>query len=404
MSEDAPSKVTPARPKRDSPTWAGYLLITSYAWFIYGLSATQALIRDEQGTSRTVASLHAVAFSIGGIIAGLIAARLILALGRGKFLYIAVFGATIGILIYTIPGGTTVTLIGAFVASVFGTSIIVGASAFLFDYQKQAGPAAVTEANAVAALGGFLAPLAIGIGSIIFLGWRAGIWILFAGFVVSLLLMRKSPHVFRVPMDEQVREANRVPFPRKFWWALATLFLLLTTEFTLTLWSADLLRERAGFEAGAAAASVAALTGGIFIGRVFGSRLAEYFPVDRILTYAILISLAGWIVVWSTPIAAIILLGLVISGVGAALFWPLGISRVVLASDGQSDRASALSAVTGGTAGGIGPFVLGALADSVGVHTAFLVLPVALLAGFFLMRIKPVTNTITDTTTPTSTV
>ena len=242
MSEDAPSKVTPARPKRDSPTWAGYLLITSYAWFIYGLSATQALIRDEQGTSRTVASLYAVAFSIGGIVAGLIAARLILALGRGKFLYIAVFGATIGILIYTIPGGTTVTLIGAFVASVFGTSIIVGASAFLFDYQKQAGPAAVTEANAVAALGGFLAPLAIGIGSIIFLGWRAGIWILFAGFVVSLLLMRKSPHVFRVPMDEQVREANRVPFPRKFWWALATLFLLLTTEFTLTLWSAYLLR------------------------------------------------------------------------------------------------------------------------------------------------------------------
>jgi len=113
-------------------------------------------------------------------------------------------------------------------------------------------------------------------------------------------------------------------------------------------------------------------------------------------------------VVWITPIPTIILLGLVISGVGAALFWPLGISRVVLASDGQSDRASALAAVAGATAGGIGPFVLGTLADSVGVHTAFLVLPVALLAGFFLMRIKPVTNTITDTitdpTTPTSTI
>ncbi len=398
------SKLIASRPKRDSPTWAGYLLITSYAWFIYGFSATQALIRDEQGTSRTMSSLHAVSFSLGGIVAGLIAARLILALGRGKFLTIAVFGATIGILIYTAPGGTTVTLIGAFVASIFGSSIIIGASAFLFDYQKQAGPAAVTEANAVAALGGVLAPLAIGIGSFIFLGWRTGLWILFAGFVVSLLLMRKSPHVFRVPIDEHIREANKVPFPRRFWWALATLFLLLTTEFTLTLWSADLLRERAGFEAGAAAASVAAVTGGIFIGRVFGSRLAEYLPVDRILTLAVLIALGGWLVVWLSSVAAIMILGLVISGIGVALFWPLGISRVVMASGGQSDRASALSAVAGATAGGIGPFALGAMADGMGVHTAFLMLPVALLAGLFLMRIKPVTRTTPPPITPISTI
>jgi len=397
------SKLIASRPHRDRPTWAGYLLITSYSWFIYGFSATQTLIRDEQETSRTVSGLHAVSFSLGGIVAGLIAARLILAFGRGRFLTMAVVGTTIGILIYTAPGGTSVTLTGAFVASFFGSSIIVGASAFLFDHQKEAGPAAVTEANAVAAFGGILAPLAIGIGSFIFLGWRTGLWILFAGFIVSLLLMRKSPDVFRVPVDEQIREANKVPFPQRFWWALATLFLLLTTEFTLILWSADLLRERAGFEAGAAAASVAALTGGIFLGRVSGSRLAEYFPVDRILSFAILITFGGWLVVWLSSVAAIMILGLVLSGIGVALFWPFGISRVVMASGGQNDRATALSTVAGATAGGIGPFVLGAMADSVGVHTAFLMLPVTLLAGFFLIRIKPVTRIITPTTTPMST-
>ncbi len=394
------SKLVAARPKRDTPTWASYLLISSYVWFISGFSATQALIRDEQVTSRTMSSLHAVSFSLGGIVAGLIAARLILALGRGKFLTIGVLGATIGILIYTVPGGTAVTLTGAFVASLFGSAIIVGASAFLFDYQKLAGPAAVTEANAVAAFGGVLSPLAIGIGAVVFLGWRAGLWLLFIGFVVSLLLMRKSPHVFRVPIDEQIREASRVPFPRRFWWALAALFLLLTTEFTLTLWSADLLRERAGFEAGAAAASVAAITGGIFIGRVLGSQFAEYFPFDRILTLAVLIAFGGWLVVWLSSVSAIMILGLVISGIGVALFWPLGISRVVMASGGQSDRASAVSIVAGSTAAGIGPFALGAMADSMGVHTAFLVLPVTLLSGLFLIRIKPVTKTIIPAITP----
>lgn len=396
------SKLVAVKPKRDSPTWASYLLITSYSWFIYGLSATQALIRDEQGTSRTISSLHAVAFSIGGIFAGLIAARLILTLGRGKFLTIAVFGSATGILIYTVPGGTAVTLIGAFFASLFGSAIIIGGSAFLFDYQQKAGPAAITEANALAALGGILSPLAIGFGAVFFLGWRFGLWVLLIGYVVSLLLMRRSPHVFRVPIDEHIRESRRAPFPRRFWWALATLFLLLSTEFTLTLWSADLLRDRAGFEAGAAAASVGALTGGIFIGRVLGARFAEYFPVDRILTLAVLVAFGGWLIVWFSSAAAMMLLGLVIGGIGMALFWPLGLSRVVMASGGQSDRASALSAVAGATAGGIGPFFLGALADLTGVHTAFLILPVILFSGLFLIRIKPVTRAITPVITANS--
>ena len=393
------SKLAAAVPKRDSPTWASYLLITSYVWFIYGFGASQALIRDEQGTSRTVSSLHAVAFSLGGILAGLIAARLILALGRGRFLTISVVGATVGVLVYTVPWGIGVTLTGAFIASLFGSSIIVGASAFLFDYQQQAGPASVTEANAIAALGGVLAPIAIGIGAVIFLGWRAGLWILFLGFILSILLMRKNPDAFCIRIDDQIQEVRRTPFRRQFWWALVTLFLLLTTEFTLTLWSADLLRDRAGFEAGAAAASVGALTSGIFIGRVLGARFAEYFPLDRLLTLAVLIAFGGWLVVWMSSMAAIMILGLLLSGLGFSLFWPLGISRVVLASDGQSDRASALSAVAGATAGGMGPFVLGALADSVGVHTAFLLLPVILLSGLFLIRIKPVTRAITPAIT-----
>jgi predicted MFS family arabinose efflux permease len=389
------SKLAAAKPKRDSPTWASYLLITSYVWFIYGFGASQALIRDEQGTSRTISSLHAVAFSIGGIVAGLIAARVIHALGRGRFLTFSVIGATVGVFIYTAPGGIGVTLTGTFIAALFGSSIIIGTSAFLFDYQQKAGPASVTEANAIAALGGVLAPIAIGIGAVIFLGWRAGLWILFLGFFLSILLMRKNPDAFGVPIVEQIQQASRVPFPRQFWWALVTLFLLLTTEFTLTLWSADLLRDRAGFEAGAAAASVGALTSGIFIGRVLGARFAEYFPVDRILTLAVLIAFGGWLVVWLSSNAAVMLVGLVISGLGFSLFWPLGLSRVVLASGGKSDRASALSAMAGATAGGMGPFLLGTLADSVGVHTAFLVLPVTLLVGLFLIRIKPVNRAIT---------
>jgi len=389
-----------ARPNRDRPTWAGYIVISSYVWFVYGFSASQALIRDEQGTSRTIASLHVIVMSLGGIVAGLIAARLILALGRDRFITFAVMGVAVGILLYTAPGGTLVTLTGTFVTAFFGSSIIVGASAFLFDHQKEAGPASITEANAVAALSGAFAPITVGLGVSIFFGWRIGLWLTLVGLLVSLLLMRNNLPAFRVPVDEQVREAHKVPFPRRFWWALVTLFVLLTSEFILTLWSVDLLRDRGGLEAGAAAATVGALTLGIFIGRVIGSRFAEYFPVDRILTIAVLIACSGWLVVWLNTYAPIMIGGLVISGIGIALFWPLGVSRVVMASGGQNDRATALGAVAGASAGGLGPFALGALADAIGVHSAFLVLPVVLLFGLFLILIKPVTKIITPATTP----
>ncbi len=391
------------RPHRDRPTWAGYILISSYVWFVYAFSSSQALIRDEQGTSRTIASLHVIFLSIGGIIAGLIAARFIVKLGRDRFITFSVAGLAAGVLLYTAPGGIILTLSGSFTASFFGSAIIVGASAFLFDHQKEAGPASITEANAVAALSGALAPIAVGLGVAIFLGWRIGLWLTLLGLLVSLLLMRNNFPVFRVPVEEQIREAQKVPFPRRFWWALTTLFILISSEFILTLWSVDLLRERGGLDAGAAAATVGALTLGIFIGRVIGSRFAEYFPVDRILIIAVLIAGAGWLIVWLNTFAPIMIGGLVVSGIGVALFWPLGISRVVMASGGQNDRATALAAVAGASAGGVGPFALGALADAIGVHSALLVLPVVLLTGLLLILIKPVAKIITPDVTPIST-
>ncbi len=391
-----------ARPHRDRPTWAGYILLTSYVWFVYAFSSSQALVRDEQGTSRTIASLHVIVLSVGGIIAGLIAARLIVKLGRDRFIIFSVAGLAAGVLLYTAPGGIILTLSGSFIASFFGSAVIVGGSAFLFDHQKEAGPASITEANAIAALSGALAPIAVGVGASIFLGWRIGVWITLLGLLIGLLFMRNNLPVFRVPVDEQVREAQKVPFPRRFWWALGTLFILISSEFILTLWSVDLLRDRGGLEAGAAAATVGALTFGIFMGRLIGSRFAEYFPVDRILSIAVLITFSGWLIVWLNTSAPIMIGGLVISGIGVALFWPMGISRLVMASGGQNDRATALGAVAGASAGGVGPFALGALADAIGVHSAFLVLPFVLFFGLFLVIIKPVTKTIEPETTPNS--
>ncbi|MFZ4498001.1 MAG: hypothetical protein ACOYN7_11155, partial [Candidatus Nanopelagicales bacterium] len=62
-------------PVRDRVTWISYIQISFFACFMYSFGATQALLRDEQGTGLVVASLHGTFLSTGGLLAALIVAK-----------------------------------------------------------------------------------------------------------------------------------------------------------------------------------------------------------------------------------------------------------------------------------------------------------------------------------------
>jgi len=85
-----------------------------------------------------------------------------------------------------------------------------------------------------------------------------------------------------------------------------------------------------------------------------------------------------------------ILASLFVVGLGISVHWPIGVSRAVASSGGLIDRASGLSSVAAGAAGGIAPFILGALSDSIGFHSAFLIVPVLLATALVLILAKPV--------------
>ncbi len=89
--------------------WIAYVQLSFYAWFLYAFGATQALLRDEEGTTRSVAALHGTTLAVGGLIGALLCARAIDLVGRGHVMRIAAVGASIGILVYTAPGGLPVT-------------------------------------------------------------------------------------------------------------------------------------------------------------------------------------------------------------------------------------------------------------------------------------------------------
>jgi fucose permease len=388
-----------ARPILDRPTRITYIQLATFAWFMYGFGASQALLRDDQGVSKTLSSLHSTFLAIGGIIGAIIAARLVARFHRGPVMRVSALGTALGIAIYTIPAGVGITWTGIFIASFFGTILLVCLNAFLFDHQGLAGPASLTQANALASLSGMISPVVIGLAAVTVLGWRAGFWVAIAALVAIEIWRGRNLSVFNHD-DHSVSARDQPKLPRTFWWSPILIALFMGTEFSLLLWSPDLLREQTGFGAAAAAASVGTITGGMLVGRLLGARLAQVYQPNTLLVWSVFLALAAFVFIWMSTQPFVVLSALFVMGAGLGLHWPLGVARVVIAADGQTDRASAIASIFGSAAIGIAPFLLGALADGTNVRTAFLLIPVFLLLALMILIFRPVRTVIGVATLP----
>jgi fucose permease len=71
-------------------------------------------------------------------------------------------------------------------------------------------------------------------------------------------------------------------------------------------------------------------------------------------------------------------------------------SRIIRAAEGSTDRASSLALAFTTTAIGLAPFVLGAVAGSLGVHVAFLIVPLLLAVAFVLVVVRPVPEAVPE--------
>lgn len=387
------TRAAPAlRPSRDAPTWISYVEISLIAFFVMGYGSTLALLRDEQGTSRTVVGLHATVLAFAGVLAAALVPRMADRWGRSRLIRLSMACLAIGVALYTVPAGLVATLPGIALVGVGFTGALVCINAFLLDYQRGAGPAALTEANALAALAGLISPLIIGIGAATFLGWRAGLWALIAAIVAAEALRARMGSAFgSIGASAEDRGSWR-GMPRAFWWSCLLVGCLSAVEVGTFTWTADLLREQAGLAPAAAAAGLGAVSAGMVLGRFIGGRLAETYSVDALLRLAILIAGAALVLAWLARTPSLLLGCLFLVGLGISVNWPLGVARVVAASGGHANRGASLASVSGGIAGGTFPFLIGALADQVGIHAAFLSMPAVLVVALVILRAVPVAS------------
>lgn len=381
-----PSYDPTVRLERDARTWLTYAQLGVYGWFLYGFGPSLTLLRDELGFSRTVAGLHGTALAAGALVSALLVARLAARFGRVRTIWAGLVLMCVGIVVLTTVSALPATLAGALLTSFGGSFVVTCTATVLAAAHGPRGAAAITEANAVAAGVGAVSPLAVGaafaLGS-----WRPALLVLLVVVALLAVLSRAVPPPRAA--GPAATDPPRGRLARGYWVSWVVVTAGIGVEFSLMLWAADHLRQRSGLSAAAASASVTALVAGMFLGRAAGGRLALRLPVDRLLYGALALNAAGFAVFWLATSGAVALAGLFASGLGVALYFPLGLSRAIDASEGRPDQASARVGLGAALASGAGPFGLGALADATSIHAAMLVVPALLVVAATGIRFAP---------------
>lgn len=369
-------------------TWLTYAQLGVYGFFLYGFGPSVPLQRDDLHVSSAIGGLHGTALATGATIGGFVFARLTARIGRAAALRVGLLGLAAGIAVYCLVPVLPATLAGALVCGLFGTFVVTGCVVVLSTTHGEAGPAAVTEANAVAVGIGLVTPLLLGAGESVGITWRPALLLpAVAAVAVWYVSTREKRRLDAAPSPRESDQdaaaravagtAQDAPgrLPAAYWLVWGVVLCCIAVEFCLTFWAADGLRDGTGASPAAATAGVTAVVAGMFLGRLAGARTALRFAPATLLLASVGVALAGFVVFWtsSTPVPA--LAGLVMVGAGIAVQYPLGTVLAVAASGGRPDRAAGMLSIAAGLASGAAPFALGALADRVGTHTAFLLVP-----------------------------
>ncbi|WP_433056437.1 MFS transporter [Dactylosporangium sp. CS-033363] len=378
---------------RDRLTWVMYAQLALWVYFMYGFGPVAPILRDELHISRGLAGLHGTAFALGGVLGSLMMTTLTRRLGRARLIWIGLACISTAALGMYAAHHLALTLTFATLASVGSAFTVNAINTALTDHHGPAAPAAISEANAAAAAVGLVAPLVVGATYAAGWGWRSGL------AVVVVPALAVAWYAWRTgvkPPEPAGFGRERVPhrpLPEAFWLALTSLFATGAIEICLTLWGSEVLREHAHVSAGVATAGVSALIAGMVVGRLVGGRLLLVFRPSRMLLVALGVCLAGFAVFWLATLPWLAMAGLALTGTGMGLHYPLGMSLALAHSDGQPDLAAARTSFAVGVAFGVAPFALGALADRVGPHPAFLLVPLfAVVSAAAIVRLDRITS------------
>lgn len=381
--------------RRSWDTLGVYATIGCLGYLLTGLGTIQPELRTEFGLSRFEVGLYPSAFALGLVVVGIAGHHLARVLGSWA-LPVALTALVGGAVVLALGAIPLVSGVGALIFGFGGAALVQLVPARLRAEHGAGATVAIGEANALGSTASVLAPLLIGAALATGLGWRTGYLVV---PVLALAVLLAGPlRPARIPEAVEVASAGRAPRAFLGWWV--DLVLSVGIEFSVLFFAVDYLHTDGGFSSGAATFGAAAFVLGMAAGRISVGPATRLVPAPaRLLALAAGLATVGFGFFWSAMNHIVMIAGLVATGLGVALLYPVALGQALAVWPSQPDRAAARGALASGVAAGCAPVLLGALADTGGLRSAFLLAPVlslTLLVHCALRLRRPVPALVTE--------
>lgn len=372
--------------QRDRVFWTISAQIALVNFYLGGFGPAQPLLREDQGTSLTVAGLHGTAMGVAAIIAGALNPHLVHKFGRNRasWLGLGLFAAGIVMFVYSPPVQLTLlaTLLGG-----IGTSVVINNMVTSISHHyKEDAAIALPQSNSIGSAGYVFGTLLVGTLAGTTISWRYGLLVAVPLSVVLYFVGREKDAGEHVP-DVGGRQRGKLSI--QFWLAWLGFVACISSEFATTFWAAALLRDRVGSTAAISTVCIVALGAGMGIGRWFGGPVLKRFKLDHQLQILIGSQFIGFAIFWFSHNLLISLASLLVIGLGISMQFALASIRLIGLSENRPDLAIGNSSLAAGLAIGGAPFLLGVLGDSLGISRAYIMVPILIVIAMAIIIFVP---------------
>jgi MFS family permease len=368
--------------RRDPSTQVGYAAIAAYAFWLYASGPAFSLLRAELHLSYAMVGLYSAVWAGGAMLVGMGFGPLAGRLPRAALLWGSAAVTTGGAALFAATHTVALTLLGVAFMGLAGTTLLTCAQAILSDQHGDRRSRALTEANVGAAASAVLAPLLLGLLQGTAPGWRLAFALPALVLVGCFLRYRRRP----LPAswtDQSGKGWRRLTL--SYWLLAAMVAAGIAIEFCVIYFGAELLATT-GLSTSQAATAMSAFYLGILVGRVGGSWLTRRDGIDiALLWVSLAVTAAGFLLFWLASAPGLAIAGLFVCGVGVASLYPVSLALALAAAPGNGDTAQSAVQLLGGALVVVAPFLLGGLADHIGLRAAFAIELVCIGASAVLL-------------------
>ncbi|MFC3918615.1 MFS transporter [Deinococcus metalli] len=358
-----------------------------YTYAVALLGPAVPFLRAELHLDYALAGLHATMFAAGAVAVGAAGERLTARVGRAGSVRLGALGTGLALALLAAAHSPVLSLLAAAVLGVGATVLVTTAQTLLADRDAAHQRTALVEAGIVSSVSGSAAGWLIGTLQQAGAGWRAALLLpVLAAVALSVWRPGTRPEVAAAPASGRPSQ----PLPRAFWRSWGLVFAIVTVEWGLSFWGAAYLTTR-GLAPEAAARTFSAYLLALLAGRLLGGVVIRRVRAStpQVIGAALAVTAAGFTVFWLAPVSGWRAAGLIVTGLGVANLYPLGLSLALAAAPDAQDLASTRITLAVGVAILLAPLALGALADRLDLQVAYGLVPAALLGAALLLDRRP---------------